>query len=92
MRVNIPSGASAGNCLTVFFYNNGVSHFVWTRYRVFFFLFLAVKGRSRSSVPRLPPIKAERMRTAKALVEKAVKVTIIVFYPSAHGSDSLYLS
>lgn len=44
-------------------------------------------------MPRLPPINAERMRMAKALVEKAVKVTIIVsFYPSANYSDSQYLS
>lgn len=46
-------------------------------------------------MPRLPPINAERMRVAKALVEKAVKVTIIVrpiFYPSANCSDFHHLS
>lgn len=62
---------------------------------MFFLLFLAVKGRSRSSMPRLPPINAERMRMAKALVVKAVKVTIIVrpvFFLSANCYDSQYLS
>lgn len=59
----------------------------------FLFIFIAVKGRSRSSAPRLPPINADRMRTAKALVEKAVKVIMRrIFYPSAVRSDSLYPS
>lgn len=86
MRVNKMSFPSAGALAP--FYNCIVS----TCYGVFFSV-IAVKGRSRSSAPRLPPINADRMRTAKALVEKAVKVIMRrIFYPSAVRSDSLYLS
>lgn len=35
-----------------------------------------VEGRLRRSVPSLPAIKLDRLKTAKALVEKAVKVII----------------
>lgn len=53
--------------------HNGIVHLVDAFSCVFYFE--AVKGRRRSSAPRLPPINAARMRAAKALVEKAVTVT-----------------
>lgn len=37
-----------------------------------------LEGRLNRSVPGLPAIKPERVKTAKALVEKAVKVSVNV--------------